>query len=294
MSPRACSGSAPLRQAIPPARDHDPLHQPVYFPANGAEPSKSIDRSYLVTGRIAALTFDFWNTLYSADGGAMDVVRPRRVEALRSMLRGFGLDPSDDEMLEAYRSGFDAYMAAWVKGVHYGAHEQVRHVLTRFQLAPGPADEGLLADTAVEIENASLLAPLQPLPGVLETVPALAGAGYRLGLISDTSLTPGRILKELMARHGLLTYFEALTFSDETGYTKPDRRMFEQTLAPLGAGPAEAAHVGDTPRTDIAGAKDLGMVAIRCAGAVDHPEPPPADFVISDHREIPGILSRLG
>jgi FMN phosphatase YigB (HAD superfamily) len=62
----------------------------------------------------------------------------------------------------------------------------------------------------------------------------------------------------------------------------------------LGARPAEAAHIGDTPRTDIAGAQAAGMTAIRCAGAVDHLEPPDADFVIKDHREIPGILERLG
>ncbi len=287
-------GPPPLHQDIRPARDNDPLHQPLYFPAEGLEPSKSIDRSHLVTRRITTLTFDFWNTLYSADGGAMDVVRPRRLDTLRRMLRGFGLDPSDDQMLEAYRSGFDAYMAAWTQGLHFGAHDQVAHILNRFDLVPGPEDEGLLVETALEIEEASLLAPLEPLPGVLETVPALASAGYRLGLISDTSLPPGRILKRLLAGDGLLAHFEALTFSDETGYTKPDPRMFEQTLAPLGAGPAEAAHVGDTPRTDIAGAKDLGMVAIRCAGAVDHPEPPEADFVIRDHRELSAILERLG
>jgi hypothetical protein len=38
----------------------------------------------------------------------------------------------------------------------------------------------------------------------------------------------------------------------------------------------------------------MGMATIRCAGVVDHPEPPHADFVISDHREIPEILVRLG
>jgi putative hydrolase of the HAD superfamily len=247
-----------------------------------------------VTVRITTLTFDFWNTIYSADGGAMDKVRPLRLEVLRRMLLTLGIQPSDDQMQEAYRSGFDAYMAAWIQGVHYGAQDQVRHILSRFGVTARPEDEALLAETALEIEESSLLAPLEPLPGALETLPKLASAGYRLGLISDTSLTPGRILKQLLARDGLLTCFEALTFSDETGYTKPDPRMFERTLTPLAAQPAEAVHVGDTPRTDIAGAKALGMVAIRCAGAVDHPEPPPADFVIRDHREIPGILAGLG
>ncbi len=91
---------------------------------------------------------------------------------------------------------------------------------------------------------------------------------------------------------GLLEYFSAFTFSDETGFPKPDARMFERTLAALGATPEEAAHVGDTPRTDIAGAKALGLLAIRCAAAEDHREPPEADFVIRDHRELPELLAR--
>jgi FMN phosphatase YigB (HAD superfamily) len=69
--------------------------------------------------------------------------------------------------------------------------------------------------------------------------------------------------------------------------------MFDMTLTGLGARPGEAVHVGDTPRTDIAGAQALGMTTIRCAGTADHPEPPEADFVIHDHREIPEILERL-
>lgn len=244
--------------------------------------------------RLTALTFDFWNTLYSADGGAMDKVRPHRIAAMRRLLAGGGIHPSEDQMQQAYRGGFDAYMAAWQAGRHHGAREQVLFFLDHFGLDSAAVGTEAIAATALEIEDASLLADLQLLPGVAETIPALAEAGYKLGLISDTSLTPGRILRGFLEKDGLLQCFTMLTFSDETGYPKPDRRMFEGTLAGLGATAAEAAHIGDTPRTDIAGAKAVGMVAIRCAGAVDHPEPPEADFVIRDHRELPGILERLG
>jgi putative hydrolase of the HAD superfamily len=247
-----------------------------------------------VSARITAVTFDFWNTLYSADGGAMDKVRPRRMRAMRDLLASSGVRPSADELGRTYRSGFDAYMEAWSGGVHFGAREQVLFFLGHFGVDPSTVDTAAIARTATKIEEASLLAPLQLLAGVHETIPALAAAGYGLGIISDTSLTPGRILKDFLEKDGLLDHFSVLTFSDETGYPKPDRRMFENTLAVLGARPETAAHVGDTPRTDIAGARAVGMVAIRCAGAVDQLEPPEADFVISDHREIPAILRRLG
>ena len=37
----------------------------------------------------------------------------------------------------------------------------------------------------------------------------------------------------------------------------------------------------------------VDMTAIRCAGVMDHTELPEADFVIRDHRELPGILEEL-
>ena len=242
------------------------------------------------------MTFDLWNTLYSADGGAGDIVRPHRLALLAEILASRGVHPTEEHIRQAYRAGFDAYMAAWTNGAHFGAREEVAFILEYFRApeAKTAAEHEELERTVLAIEDASYLAPPALVAGVRETVPALAVDGYRLGVISDTSLTPGRVLRDFLKKDGLLDCFSTLTFSDETGFPKPDPRMFEVTLTGLGARPAEAAHIGDTPRTDIAGARAAGMTAIRCAGAVDHREPPEADFVIRDHREIPGILERLG
>jgi putative hydrolase of the HAD superfamily len=244
-------------------------------------------------GRVTTLTFDFWNTLYSADGGTWKEVGPQRMQALREMVVSAGLRPSDDELERVYHAGFDAYMQAWTSGHHFGAREEVRFFLDSFAISAESLEQGVIVRAISEIEEAARLGKLPLVAGVAETIPKLSADGYKLGLISDTSLTPGRVLKEFMERDGLLQHFSVLTFSDETGYCKPDRRMFLQTLAGLGADVAEAAHIGDTPRTDIAGAQSVGMIAVRCAGAMDHPEPPEADFVIHDHRELPKILERL-
>lgn len=244
--------------------------------------------------RLTALTFDFWNTLYSADGGSWTEVRAGRMQTLTQMLTAAGLHPAEEELDRVYHAGFDVYMDAWTTGRHFGAREEVSYFLEQFGVDEAALGDGVVEQAVLGVENAARLGALPLLPGVAETIPRLAAEGYRLGLISDTNLTPGRVLREFMEADGLLEHFSVLTFSDETGYPKPDRRMFERTLAGLGAAPAQAAHVGDTPRTDIAGAKALGMVTIRCAGAADQEEPPEADFVIRDHREIPAILARLG
>ena len=264
-----------------PARSRDLFVNPYSFRTGKASPA------------ITALTIDHWHTLYAVDGGR-DTVRPRRMQALRRALAAGGAHPAEDEMEQAFRSAFDAFMKAWTTGRHYGAHHQVLHFLARFGVDPDAIGEEAVGRAAHEIEEASRSARLELLPGVRETIPALAAAGYRLGIISDTSLTPGRILREFLADDGLLECFSVLTFSDETGYPKPDRRMFETTLAGLDVEPGRAVHVGDTPRTDIAGARAVGMVTIRCAGSADHVEPPQADFVIRDHREIAAILKQLG
>ena len=223
-------------------------------------------------------------------------MKPHRLALLAELLASRGVHPTEDELRQAYRAGFDAYMTAWTSGAHFGAREDVAFILDYFRAreARTAAEREEFERVVLAIEDASYLAPPDLLPGVRETIPALAVEGYRLGIISDTSLTPGRVLREFLKKDGLLDCFSTFTFSDETGFPKPDPRMFEVTLAGLGARPAEAAHIGDTPRTDIAGAQAVGMTTIRCAGAVDHPEPPEADFVIRDHREIPGILERLG
>lgn len=203
--------------------------------------------------------------------------------AIRDALAVSDLAPTEEELLAAWRSGFTAYLEAWQKGKHFGAFEQVGHMLERFGAAP---DDGIIARTARRIEQSGAHANLQLQTGAAEVIPALAGAGIKLGLISDTGLTPGRILLGFLKRDGLLPHFSSLTFSDETGFPKPDPRMFQRTLAPLGVAPAEAAHVGDTPRTDIAGAQAVGMRAIRFAAAHDTAEPPVADSVIYDHRDL--------
>ena len=52
-------------------------------------------------------------------------------------------------------------------------------------------------------------------------------------------------------------------FSDEVVVQKPGNEIFAKAIAELGVRPPEAIHVGDLRRTDIAGARDIGMHAAR-------------------------------
>jgi putative hydrolase of the HAD superfamily len=143
--------------------------------------------------------------------------------------------------------------------------------------------------------------PPEVVPDASAVLAELA-ADYRLAVISDTGLTPGRVLRQILEQDGLLPYFTHLTFSDELGRSKPHAEAFEATLAALNATPAEGVHVGDLLRTDIAGAQSVGMRGVQYVGvmrdewsmSLAHPSPEPVtpDAVIHAHTELPPLLAR--
>ncbi len=240
---------------------------------------------------IDGVTFDFWNTLYTdRSNGNSDVVRDGRLAALQHAVETCGGTATLEMLGESNSSGFAAYVEAWRAGQHYGSHEHVRHVLGLLGVVP--CDEGVNA-AARRIEELGRESDLELLPGARETVPLLAAAGVKLGLISDTGLTPGHILITFLERDGLLPYFASLTFSDETGFPKPDPRMFQLTLAEMNVEAPTSLHVGDTPRTDIAGALSMGMRAVRFAAVHDSDEPPAADAVICNHLELLRLIEEF-
>ena len=105
-----------------------------------------------------------------------------------------------------------------------------------------------------------------------DALPALAAlrAGHlRIGLVSNGQ----RDLEEFARHHGLDV--DVCVGSVLHGRVKPHRSIFEAALAALGAGPAEAAMVGDSYADDIEGARALGMRAIlvdRDGLLVDEPD----------------------
>ena len=127
---------------------------------------------------------------------------------------------------------------------------------------------------------------------------ALAGAGLRIGLVSDTSLAGGRHLRGYLEAHGMLGHIGHCSFSDEVGVYKPDAAIFRDCLAGLGIDdPAGVVHVGDLRRTDVAGARAFGMTTVRFRGVVEDDAPdegdedgPEADHVIDRLADLPALL----
>ena len=230
----------------------------------------------------AAVTFDCWNTLiYEADWAQ---AHARRLEALTRASREAGHSATRAEVSAAFDAGWEHQMACWRDGIKSGAREVAIHALRELGLhEPQPALEHLIG----EYEEASHSSQVLAVDGARECLADLARAGIRRALICDTGLTPGRVVRHHLERLGLLEYLEICIFSDEVGAPKPETRVFRAALTPLGVQPDLAIHVGDLRRTDVAGARALGMGTIRIRTQHDDTSDlPDADAVVDSHSEL--------
>jgi FMN phosphatase YigB (HAD superfamily) len=237
---------------------------------------------------IRAVTFDFWNTLAAEPArGAMREARHAAVlaacESLELQLTAERVDASVGEVIRGRE-------ASWAEGIHLSPAEGAERLADALEL-----DAEARATVAEAFLGAGRGVELTLAPDIGATLERLAADGLALGIVCDAGFTGGAILRDFLARQGLLDYFSDWGFSDEVGTYKPAPEIFAAALEMLGAEPAAAVHVGDLRRTDIAGARSVGMGSVRYRGLADDPEPgPDADFVIESHRELPGLVARLG
>lgn len=230
----------------------------------------------------AAVTFDCWNTLiYEAN---WELAHARRVDALVRAAQEAGHTSTRAEVSAAFDAGWAHQMACWRDGIKSGAREVAIHALRELGLhEPHPALEHLI----FEYEEASHSGQVLAIEGARECLADLARAGIRRALICDTGLTPGRVVRHHLERLGLLEHLEICIFSDEVGAPKPDTRVFRAALAPLGVQPDLAIHVGDLRRTDVAGARAIGMGTVRIRMQHDDgSDLPDADMVVDSHTQL--------
>ena len=210
--------------------------------------------------RIAAVTFDLWDTLIQEVPGGSDKVADLRIDRMWRYLTEKGMVHTKREVADAYRKSGDFLEMTWSKHRDMPVRDQVLFILTsvdskltgKLSREDLQKIEGFYADSIVD--NPPLL-----FPEAKDALKAVKAKGYRLGLISNTGRTPGSVLRVLMERMGILTYFDTTTFSNEILVRKPAPGAFTVTLDKLRVLPKAAVHVGDDADSDMAGAKKVGM-----------------------------------
>ena len=80
---------------------------------------------------------------------------------------------------------------------------------------------------------------------------------YKLAVVSNFDYTPTAV--GMLRVAGVADLFDTIVVSDEIGWRKPRREIFEVALRRIGVVAAEALFVGDRADIDVVGAQRMGM-----------------------------------
>ncbi len=222
---------------------------------------------------INAVTFDLWQTLL-LDNPEQGRIRTRaRLEGAQSVLAQAGESFTLDRIEQAYWDGVrrcqeirDAHRdVTFLQQVQIFVNFISPRLVERIPNATFQAVAACYSDSFFDY-------PPGPHPAAVDVLQSVKDMGLRLGMVSNTGMTPGVSFRRFLAEHGMLDYFEVLTFSDEVGFSKPSCEMFNLTLAKLDSTPAQAVHVGDHIFNDVAAAKACGLRTIWIEGFYERPD----------------------
>lgn len=241
---------------------------------------------------LEAVTFDYWNTLAYETGGHL---RGLRIDAWVTVLAEAGIDIDRPPLEAAMDLAWEMFSGHWESNVQFRGPDAARIAIGHLEERLGHELAGDLQTQLLDaFDEAAHGAKLHLTDGIEATLRDLKESGIRLGIICDVGFTASTHLRRFLDERGLLSLFDHWSFSDEVGAFKPSPFIFRHALDGLGGvAPERAAHVGDIRRTDVAGARGMGMFAVRYTGVSDDqtPDQPEGDAVVADHAN---LLEALG
>ena len=194
----------------------------------------------MTDGRPAGVLFD-------AGGTLVQVHTERLAEALRKR----GHDPADldesfwrtlvllDHEFSPRAGVWDDWFPRWIAKI--GSRGGV------------PAE--VMLDAWHEADDEHFLWDL-PLDGAAACLTRLRDGGVRVGVVSNAD---GRV-EGALQRAGLADLLEVIVDSGVVGVAKPDPRIFDYALEPLGLAPEQTWYLGDTVAYDMAAADAAGLL----------------------------------
>jgi putative hydrolase of the HAD superfamily len=148
-------------------------------------------------------------------------------------------------------------------------------------------DARALVDRLVYGEWNAIFKRVRPYAGVREAFQAFRQSGLKLGLLSDF------LPSQKGDVWGLAPLCDAVLGSEETGALKPSPIPFLALARALGVEPTRILYVGNSPSSDVAGAKAVGMKTACIVGplsALFGRTVPGADISFASYRQLTRIV----
>jgi FMN phosphatase YigB (HAD superfamily) len=164
------------------------------------------------------VTFDCWQTLLYEHSS-----HPHGFGSGRASLLASHLDLAPEQVADALAHAWREHQRAWHRRVAFAAPQMTQHALRTLGVTLDPPRFAALLDA---LETEILQRDIRAVDGSRALLEALREAGVRTALICDTGFSPGRVVRQVLARLGLLEFLEVQVFSDEVGVPKPDARAF--------------------------------------------------------------------
>ncbi len=122
-----------------------------------------------------------------------------------------------------------------------------------------PADKPYIHSDCVDYYFDHIHEYAEPYPEQFAVLQKLREMGVKTAIL--TNISPERFYcqRNKIAAIGVEPLFDAIVFSGEVGFHKPDRRVFDHTAKLLGVTNDQCLFVGDDPDVDVQGAINSGM-----------------------------------
>ena len=218
--------------------------------------------------QLAGLIFDIGDVLFDAT--------PWR-RWLAEALRGLGVDITYGQLVSKWES--------LLADVYAGRAEYWRRFDELLASAHLAAPHRTELTRAARAKGKAVQRERKLFDGVGETLADLHGRGVRLAALSDTESHEPKVRRSLRSL-GVERFFDAVIASVDTGWVKPNRRVYAAAAEALGLAPGSCGFVGHDD-DELAGARSAGMTAIgyNCDPAA------PADVYIDDFRRLKDLVA---
>jgi len=208
--------------------------------------------------RYRHISFDLWLTLIKSD--------PRFKQKRNELLKQhFGIVAGEPGIAECVRKHDILFNTINEKtGKNIDTEEMWWMILHALEVDLASVSTTAIADFEAKAEELFFQYP----PVLIDenTADVLAMLRHRditLSILSNTAFIKGRVLRKLLHELDIAKHFHFQVYSDEVGYSKPHRRIFDcmyrEADAIRSLGVHEILHIGDNPVADVQGADDYGI-----------------------------------